>query len=562
VDGQPISLDPPVLDGTGRPLLTDRTATVPLTAGTLADLRIDYRAGPTGGSFEFLWRLESAPTAVPVPAENLFPSSAPAALDASTGGPGFTWRRLHKAALLISGLGLTEEELDWIESTRGGGLFAGFHIGRLPMKNEPGAAPLHMKQWRRLADFVAVRASLPMAETTLATVLRASSPPLPVPPPDDAVAFYIGHWATRLCDATGWDLAAVQPLLHVAPQHPPDWTATGALVLARLLARVTGPVDGDDLQIGRRLAALARILDLGRRVGVAAMPTLRRWAWQEPTAAIASEVVQAVRARYTEDADWFEVARTRNDALREAQRDAMVAYLLPRMKIDGRPPIDANELFEHFLIDVETSSCAATSRIKQAISSVQLYVQRCLLGLEKPEVESDVIDAETWPWMKNYRVWEANRKIFLYPENWIEPELRDGKSPFFEDLESELRQAPLDDIHVEEAFLAYLDKLDQVARLDICAVHWQEAEDSDDIDVLHVVGRTPGSPAVFFYRNLINFNEWTPWEKIDLDIETEAETGNVHMVLTSNNRRLSAPAIDALADPARLVDLPRWPLVR
>jgi SpoVK/Ycf46/Vps4 family AAA+-type ATPase len=32
-------------------------------------------------------------------------------------------------------------------------------------------------------------------------------------------------------------------------------------------------------------------------------------------------------------------------------------------------------------------------------------------------------DAE-WQWRKNYRVWDANRRIFLYPENWIEPELR------------------------------------------------------------------------------------------------------------------------------------------
>jgi len=29
-----------------------------------------------------------------------------------------------------------------------------------------------------------------------------------------------------------------------------------------------------------------------------------------------------------------------------------------------------------------------------------------------------------WGWLKRYRVWDANRKIFLYPENWIEPELR------------------------------------------------------------------------------------------------------------------------------------------
>jgi SpoVK/Ycf46/Vps4 family AAA+-type ATPase len=29
-----------------------------------------------------------------------------------------------------------------------------------------------------------------------------------------------------------------------------------------------------------------------------------------------------------------------------------------------------------------------------------------------------------WNWRKNYRVWDVNRKIFLYPENWIEPDLR------------------------------------------------------------------------------------------------------------------------------------------
>jgi AAA+ superfamily predicted ATPase len=29
-----------------------------------------------------------------------------------------------------------------------------------------------------------------------------------------------------------------------------------------------------------------------------------------------------------------------------------------------------------------------------------------------------------WEWRKRYRVWDANRKIFVYPENWIEPEPR------------------------------------------------------------------------------------------------------------------------------------------
>ena len=36
-----------------------------------------------------------------------------------------------------------------------------------------------------------------------------------------------------------------------------------------------------------------------------------------------------------------------------------------------------------------------------------------------------------WSWLKRYRAWEANRKVFLYPENWIEPELRPDKGRVF-----------------------------------------------------------------------------------------------------------------------------------
>ena len=36
--------------------------------------------------------------------------------------------------------------------------------------------------------------------------------------------------------------------------------------------------------------------------------------------------------------------------------------------------------------------------------------------IRKTEVE--------WTWQKNYWVWDANRKIFIYPENWIERDLR------------------------------------------------------------------------------------------------------------------------------------------
>jgi SpoVK/Ycf46/Vps4 family AAA+-type ATPase len=45
---------------------------------------------------------------------------------------------------------------------------------------------------------------------------------------------------------------------------------------------------------------------------------------------------------------------------------------------------------------------------------------RKLQSSEKPRHKTET----QWKWRKNYRMWDANRRIFLYPENWIEPELR------------------------------------------------------------------------------------------------------------------------------------------
>ena len=69
--------------------------------------------------------------------------------------------------------------------------------------------------------------------------------------------------------------------------------------------------------------------------------------------------------------------------------------------------------------------------------------------------------------MKRYRIWEANRKIFLFPENWLEPEFRDDKSYLFEELENALLQGDVSDELVEDAFLKYLNGLDEIARLEV-----------------------------------------------------------------------------------------------
>jgi hypothetical protein len=226
--------------------------------------------------------------------------------------------------------------------------------------------------------------------------------------------------------------------------------------------------------------------------------------------AIARDLKAAIKARFEPEA-WQRVAQPIFDRLRQRQRDALVAQVMHQQGFARM-----EQLYEYFLIDPGMEPVVQTSRIRLAISSVQLFIQRCLINLESA-VPPSVINAKQWEWMKRYRVWEANRKIFLFPENYLEPEFRDDKTHLFSELEGNLLQGDVSSDLVEDAFLNYLKKLEELARLDVVAMHLE-----DNIEpahrVLHVIGRTYSQPHKYFYRRYAH-RVWTPWEPVTAEIE-------------------------------------------
>ena len=83
----------------------------------------------------------------------------------------------------------------------------------------------------------------------------------------------------------------------------------------------------------------------------------------------------------------------------------------------------------------------------------------------EPGIDNLPIPDEWWEWIVNYRIWEANRKIFLYPENYLDPSIRKSKTTPFKNLENSLNQGSLDPEHIETAFLNYLEEVSEVAHL-------------------------------------------------------------------------------------------------
>lgn len=226
---------------------------------------------------------------------------------------------------------------------------------------------------------------------------------------------------------------------------------------------------------------------------------------------LATDVRNAVRSHFRDDA-FQRLAQSVNDVLRALQRSALVEHLLHSKGLDR-----LEQLYELYLVDPGMEPVVQTSRIRLAISSVQLFVQRCLLSLEPAVPAASITNADQWEWMKRYRVWEANRRIFLYPENWLEPEFRDGKSHLFAELESSLFEGDVTADVAEDAFLAYLRKLETLARLDIVAMHIQESSEPAD-NVVHVIARSYSSPHEWFYRTCAH-GVWSAWQAVDARVE-------------------------------------------
>ncbi|MBE0466280.1 MAG: hypothetical protein IBX71_03535, partial [Candidatus Desulforudis sp.] len=387
---------------------------------------------------------------------------------------------LTKGLQLLQGLGFTEREARYVLLNAGD--FGGLKLGDLPgagSDDTPAGARALFKGFLRLAAYARLKREPAGGTDDLIDIFEANG------------KGDLGNVYTLIAKLTRRDEATVK-------------AAAEALVAA------------PSFESDKPLARLWEALQLVERFGTP-VASLQEWthivspaATPEQRFEIARDLKEAIKARF-EPETWQRVAQPIFDKLRRRQRDALVSHVMHQ---GGFARME--QLYEYFLIDPGMEPVVQTSRLRLAISSVQLFIQRSLLNLE-PKVHPATINSKHWEWMKRYRVWEANRKIFLFPENWLEPEFRDDKTHLFAELEGALLQGDVSGDLVEDAFLNYLKKLDELARLDIVAMHIEDNPDPAR-RTLHVFGRTYSRPHKYFYRRYAH-RMWTPWEPVSAEIE-------------------------------------------
>jgi hypothetical protein len=362
-----------------------------------------------------------------------------------------------------------------------------------------------------------------------------------------AASVYVRLAARRVGNAT--DAPLVDPAdVRAALAAFSAATSTFAAAVDEPLARLLGVSPGLVLGLRNRvpapgpaalaLAQLAEACLLAQKLGVDGETLAALTADDYTGLARAADALRAAYgARIPNEADRSTQLGVLEEPLREGRRDALVAYLV--YSSEPRPFDRPDDLYAWLLIDVQVGGCATTSRVVAAISSVQLYIHRILMDLEQDRrdpadpqhihLRMPEAAAAEWTWRQNYRVWEANRKVFLWPENYVEPDLRDDKTPLFKELESELLQTDITDQNVLDAYTKYLTGLEEVASLTVAgAYHDVRFQGEQTIDILHLFGVTSSDPPVFYYRtceDLIASGRdpkraavWGPWRKMAVQI--------------------------------------------
>ncbi|WP_372633671.1 neuraminidase-like domain-containing protein [Fodinibius sp.] len=233
-------------------------------------------------------------------------------------------------------------------------------------------------------------------------------------------------------------------------------------------------------------------------------------------------VYTALRDQYDDPDNRQAVLQPLREKMLGRKRDVLVSHLLARPELDFD---DSKDLYYYFLLDPEMEGCAKTSRVVAGTSSLQLYVHRCRMNLEQTEngdirVKPDQIPEAEWDWRRKYRIWEANRKVFLYPENYLEPELRDNKTPAFERLEDKLMEEDLDAEGAERLYRDYLNGFSEVADLRIVGSYFEQNPQKENEGTLYLIGKTAAQPAQFYLRTRQG-DSWSAWEKIDQEINAD-----------------------------------------
>ncbi|MCC8422015.1 Tc toxin subunit A-related protein [Photorhabdus thracensis] len=227
-------------------------------------------------------------------------------------------------------------------------------------------------------------------------------------------------------------------------------------------------------------------------------------------------------------------ANTLHAFLDEFRSAALSTYYIRKVASKDAVIKSRDDLYQYLLIDNQVSAAIKTTRIAEAIASIQLYVNRALENVEE-NADSSVISRQffiDWDkYNKRYSTWAGVSQLVYYPENYIDPTMRIGQTKMMGALLQSVSQSQLKSDTVEDAFMSYLTSFEQVANLEVISAYHDNI--NNDQGLTYFIGRSETDAGEYYWRSVDHSkfsdgkfaaNAWSEWSKIDCPINPYKNT--------------------------------------
>jgi hypothetical protein len=215
--------------------------------------------------------------------------------------------------------------------------------------------------------------------------------------------------------------------------------------------------------------------------------------------------------------------------LLEKRRTALVEYCIGQVAPDKYSFVKTpQDLFELLRMDPLDNYPVQSSWVAEATSCAQQFIHAAYRKLEPgyEKVEFAKADLKLWELFSNYPDWAALLLISVYPENFINPFVRQRKTRLFKALENDLNQTRLSGDSVQTALQSYLKAFEQTCNLDVISAFLDGKSTSRA--TYYFVGRQRVQPFQYYWRqadielttagNPVNPAAWGEWQPVDIPV--------------------------------------------
>ncbi|EAT3345165.1 hypothetical protein EQU55_20935 [Salmonella enterica] len=231
------------------------------------------------------------------------------------------------------------------------------------------------------------------------------------------------------------------------------------------------------------------------------------------------------------------MSTTISSELNQGYRSALLAYYIGQYAPNSGDTTLSNmiktsdDVYEYLLIDPLVTNDVETSRVAQAMSSIQQYINSIALNMEPGYNTQNLDTNQLQRWNKGadqYSLWGGYVELDTYPENYVDPSLRQNQTSCFKDLVTELNQNTVSNNMAQQAVMNYLNKFEQVANLTIVSGYTDNEDQTNGI--YYFLGKTNTSPVQYYWRsfdmrldvdNVVASNAWSEWYPVNIPLNDD-----------------------------------------